>query len=582
MNMDWYDRSIANKLLALFGGLMAVATTIVLWGFWSLWSTIMAFDQLNRTSISQERAVLQSTIRFKEQVQEWKDTLLRGKDPASLEKYWKAFGDKEREVQSGIRQLADQVKDGESRKLLNDFVSVHQTMGTGYRKGYDAYTQAGMDSKAGDAAVKGVDRAPTKVLEQAAQTIARDTDQRLVAIFANAKRAALVSIVSALSVGALMLFVLAFFVRRHVARPIARAVDAAEALAKGDLTVQIEARSQDEIGQLLAAIGNTVVQLKQTVTGIKDAAGTIGTATTQIAAGNADLSQRTEEQASSLEETASSMEELTSTVMQNAENAKKANQLAASASTVALQGGQVVGQVVETMSSINESSKKIVDIIGVIDGIAFQTNILALNAAVEAARAGEQGRGFAVVAAEVRTLAQRSAAAAKEIKLLIGDSVDKVGTGTKLVDEAGKTMDEIVNSVKRVTDIMAEITAASQEQSSGIEEVNQAITQMDQVTQQNAALVEEAAAAAESLDVQAQNLTRVVGVFNVGTMAANVTVESGAAPAADEHAPAPAERRGALRARNVARLPTRPQQTQTVAPRTRRVAGGSDLEWQEI
>jgi methyl-accepting chemotaxis protein len=240
---------------------------------------------------------------------------------------------------------------------------------------------------------------------------------------------------------------------------------------------------------------------------------TIATASAQIASGNQDLSSRTEQQASSLEETASSMEELTSTVRQNADNARQANQLAVTASDIAVKGGTVVSQVVDTMDAINTSSKKIVDIISVIDGIAFQTNILALNAAVEAARAGEQGRGFAVVAAEVRNLAQRSASAAREIKGLIDDSVEKVESGSRLVGEAGATMDEIVASIKRVHDIMGEITAASVEQSDGIEQVNQAVAQMDQVTQQNAALVEEAAAAAESLQDQAKNLVDVVSVF---------------------------------------------------------------------
>jgi len=254
---------------------------------------------------------------------------------------------------------------------------------------------------------------------------------------------------------------------------------------------------------------------------IKNAVDAINTAAKEIAAGNADLSQRTEEQASSLEETASSMEELTSTVKQNAENAKQANQLAIGSSDVAGKGGAVVGHVVGTMDSINVSSHKIVDIISVIDGIAFQTNILALNAAVEAARAGEQGRGFAVVAGEVRNLAQRSAAAAKEIKHLIDDSVGKVGEGSKLVAEAGQTMEEIVASIKRVTDIMSEITAASVEQSQGIEQVNLAITQMDEVTQQNAALVEEAAAAAESLEEQVQNLSASVSLFKVNSAAAS-------------------------------------------------------------
>jgi len=251
---------------------------------------------------------------------------------------------------------------------------------------------------------------------------------------------------------------------------------------------------------------------------VRSGADTIATASTQIAAGNLDLSSRTEQQASSLEETASSMEELTSTVKQNADNARQANQLAASASEVALKGGAVVAQVVDTMDGINASSKKIVDIIGVIDGIAFQTNILALNAAVEAARAGEQGRGFAVVATEVRSLAQRSAAAAKEIKALIGDSVAKVDVGSALVGQAGSTMEQIVASIGRVTDIMGEITAASSEQSAGIELVNQAITEMDGVTQQNAALVEQAAAAAESMQDQASTLAQMVSVFKLDSM----------------------------------------------------------------
>ncbi|RST44998.1 methyl-accepting chemotaxis protein [Variovorax sp. DXTD-1] len=292
------------------------------------------------------------------------------------------------------------------------------------------------------------------------------------------------------------------------------AADVVGRIASGDLTESVQARTARS-GSLLFSIKRMQDQLTDVVVRIKTSSDAIATASGQIAAGNQDLSSRTEEQASSLEETAASMEELTSTVKQNADNARQANQLALSASEVAVKGGNVVGQVVDTMASINASSKKIVDIIGVIDGIAFQTNILALNAAVEAARAGEQGRGFAVVAAEVRSLAQRSGAAAKEIKGLIDDSVGKVDVGSALVGEAGKTMAEIVGSVKRVTDIIGEITAASQEQSTGIEQVNQAIAQMDQVTQQNAALVEEAAAAAQSMQEQAANLVEAVSVFRL-------------------------------------------------------------------
>jgi methyl-accepting chemotaxis protein len=307
----------------------------------------------------------------------------------------------------------------------------------------------------------------------------------------------------------------AVIISRSITRPLKQAVHAATMVAAGDLTTSIDTSSRDEIGELMRALEAMNSALRNIVSQVKSGTYAIAGAAGEISTGNLDLSARTEQQASSLEETAASMEELTSTVKQNAENAGQANQLALTASDVAVRGGRVVSQVVDTMGSINESAKKIVDIIGVIDSIAFQTNILALNAAVEAARAGEQGRGFAVVASEVRSLAHRSAEAAKEIKLLIGDSVDKVGVGAKLVDEAGATMVEVVASVKRVTDIMGEITAATKEQSAGIEQVNLAISDMDNTTQQNAALVEQAAAAAQSMQDQAAALADVVDTFKL-------------------------------------------------------------------
>ncbi|MQA37093.1 methyl-accepting chemotaxis protein [Rugamonas aquatica] len=320
-------------------------------------------------------------------------------------------------------------------------------------------------------------------------------------------------LLSAAAIG--MGVLIAWLATRSITLPMQQAVRVAQTVAAGDLTSKIEVRTTDETGMLLQALLDMNNHLQDIVGQVRGGTDTIATASSQIASGNLDLSQRTEEQASSLEETASSMEELTSTVKQNADNARQANQLAASASDVAGRGGSVVAEVVVTMNSINDSSKKIVDIIGVIDGIAFQTNILALNAAVEAARAGEQGRGFAVVASEVRNLAQRSAAAAKEIKALINDSVEKVDVGARLVNQAGVTMDEIVASIRSVTDIMGEITAASQEQEVGIEQINQAVAQMDTVTQQNAALVEQAAAAAASLQEQAAGLSEVVSVFKL-------------------------------------------------------------------
>jgi len=311
----------------------------------------------------------------------------------------------------------------------------------------------------------------------------------------------------------------AWYIAMAITRPIESAVKVAQTVAAGDLTSNIAIDTREETGQLLQALKDMNDGLIRVVGQVRKGTDTMASATREIATGNMDLSSRTEEQASSLEETASSMEELTSTVRHNTDNALQANQLAKTASSVAAKGGEVVARVVETMDSINESSSKIVDIISVIDGIAFQTNILALNAAVEAARAGEQGRGFAVVASEVRNLAQRSAAAAKEIKQLIGDSVEKVGAGSKLVGEAGATMGEVVSSVQRVTDIISEISLATQEQSAGIDQINMAISQMDHVTQQNAALVEEAAAASAALEEQAARLMEVVSVFKLDAAA---------------------------------------------------------------
>jgi methyl-accepting chemotaxis protein len=364
----------------------------------------------------------------------------------------------------------------------------------------------------------------TKLNDEAAVQAGKDYD--------NARMLMIAISLLAVTTGAFM----AWLITRSITTPINNAVKVAQTVAAGDLTSRIEVTSTDETGHLMQALKDMNASLVNIVGQVRTGTDTIATASRQIAAGNMDLSSRTEQQASSLEETASSMEELTSTVKQNADNARQANQLAITASGIAVKGGAVVAEVVGTMGSINDSAKKIVDIISVIDGIAFQTNILALNAAVEAARAGEQGRGFAVVATEVRSLAQRSAAAAKEIKTLISDSVEKVEVGSKLVAQAGSTMDEVVESVKRVTDIMAEISAASNEQSAGIEQVNQAVSQMDQVTQQNAALVEEAAAAAGSLEDQSGHLAEVVSVFKLDSTQSLRATQGVVAPVASSRA----------------------------------------------
>jgi len=349
-----------------------------------------------------------------------------------------------------------------------------------------------------------------------------------------------VAVMLVLAGGACVMAVLiGVFVTRSIARPLRHAAELAKRVAEGDLTATIEAKSEDETGMLVLSLKEMTRSLAHIVAGVRTGIETIGTASAEIATGNMDLASRTEQQAGLVERTVASMDDLASTVKQNAENARQANQLAATASQVAVKGGEVVGQVVETMESINESAKRIVEIISVIDGIAFQTNILALNAAVEAARAGEQGRGFAVVASEVRSLAQRSASAAKEIKQLIGDSVDRVNAGSKLVGRAGTTMDEVVEGVRRVTEIMAGISAASAAQSNDIAQICQTFVQIDGMTNQNAALVEEAAAAAERMREEAAMLACAVGVFRVETANVPRPDEVDVTPA-PEKAPPPA------------------------------------------
>ena len=441
----------------------------------------------------------------------------------------------------------------------------------------------------------------------------RDSGADVAATLAGTK----VTVASLLALAFAAAFLLAWWIIRSTTRPIDAAVTIMRAVAAGDLNMQFKADGRNETGLLLGGLHAMQTRLAAIVGQVRSGAEGVATASAQIAQGNNDLSNRTEQQASALQQTAASMEQLNATVRQNADNARQANQLALGASTVAVQGGEVVGQVVDTMKGINDSSKRIVDIISVIDGIAFQTNILALNAAVEAARAGEQGRGFAVAASEVRSLAQRSAEAAKEIKSLISASVERVEQGTLLADKAGETMQEVVASIRRVTDIVGAISAASSEQSTGVAQVGQAITQMDQATQQNSALVEESAAAAESLKLQARQLVDAVAFFRLAsgsaTHAAPALYESGAAtraaaaakPAAkptaktsSAQAPArstptahpgktitpsgPVDRRGANRATNVVRpsfgASPKPADVAAVAAATGAGAGADEWE----
>ncbi len=556
------------KLPLTFTGVLAALLGAAMIGIYSLNQAVAVYETQVSAAHAQERAVAELLVTFKTQVQEWKDTLLRGKDPAKLDKHWGAFAKRESDVDDKAKALLAALPAGESRTLVEQFAAAHAKMGADYRKGFEAFKNAQFDPSAGDAAVAGMDREPARLLAESGKKIAADSAAVSEGAAVQAHRASLVSIVLMLVSGAGGIAIGIWFSRK-ITRPVDDALGVANAIAGGDLTTPVKVVGRDEIAQLLKALSAMQASLASVVGNVRANSESVATAASQISQGSNDLSARTEEQASALQQAAASMEELGSTVRQNAENAMSANQLALGASTVARKGGDVVGEVVDTMKGINDSSKRIVDIIGVIDGIAFQTNILALNAAVEAARAGEQGRGFAVVAGEVRSLAQRSADAAKEIKSLISASVERVEHGTELVDRAGVTMTEIVNSIARVTDIMGEISAASTEQSTGVGQIGEAIAQMDQATQQNAALVEESAAAAESLRDQAHQLVDAVAVFKLDRAAAASVQRSAHAAAAR---PAPAKPAPARKPAPVAR---------PAAPAPALVAAGSD-DWESF
>ena len=512
--MNWNSVKLSVKMPLVLMAILFLIAAAAVFGFLQLSRALDTFSNEVAAANQQERQVRIMSLAFQGQVQEWKNVLLRGKDPAQLDKYWGAFQEKEKEVAGSASYLQEHVSDPASKDLIRKFAAAHATMGQNYRQGLAAFKEADFAYDKGDHAVKGMDREPAKLIKEASDHIAKSAASISADTLLTSGKAKTLSL-SIIAVVVAIGCVLGFIGCRSVTRPLAEALLVAQTVSSGDLSSQIDTRRQDEIGLLMAALKQMNENLSQRIGDIRQGIDTIASASSQIANGNLDLSSRTEQQAGALEETASSMEELTSAVKHNADNAGQANRLAMMASDVAHQGGSVVAEVIDTMQAINGSSQKIVDIISVIDGIAFQTNILALNAAVEAARAGEQGRGFAVVASEVRNLAQRSAGAAKEIKTLINDSVERVETGTRLVNQAGGTMHEIVGSIKRVTDIMGEIASANREQTTGIEQINQAIIQMDDITQQNAALVEEAAAAAKSMEEQASKLALAVSIFKL-------------------------------------------------------------------
>src|SRR5688572_2406301 len=514
-------------------------------------------------------------VDFKVQVQEWKNVLIRGNDPALYERHWKAFTDRSQQVKANLVALNAEAKTiGLPGEIADKAIAEHEELDRRYHaaiKSFDATKEASADVV--DQLVRGIDRAATENIDGLVTRVQEHGD-----VLATATSKSAVSEKQSLVIGLILLVIVAAAVSMvagtltivTITRRLQKATEVAREVAAGNLTAKIEVGRNDELGQLLKSLGEMNDSLTGIVGRVRQAAELVTSASGEIAMGNADLSSRTEEQASSLEETAASIEEMTATVNQNAQNASQASGVAISAAEVARKGGVAVDEVVKMMESIQGSSRKIGDIIGVIDSIAFQTNILALNAAVEAARAGEQGRGFAVVAGEVRSLAQRSAEAAKEIKGLITDSVDRVDAGARLADDAGKTMVEVVSSVNRVSHIIGEIASATGEQSTGIAQVNQAVADLDKVTQQNASLVEESTAASESLRELAAEMSEAVSVFRLN----GATASQLPAPKAHAKLAAPTAHKG---------LPKRDVRLATAAkPKALAATAGAEDHWKEF
>ncbi len=533
------DLKIGSRLGLAFGLLLLLTTLIAAVGIWRMASLKATNHEI--ATVELQRSLLAQ--RWASQINiNWVRAAgaLKTNDAAYVDALQKDMALTSKAISDDQKQLESMVQGEHAQQLM---ASVAKTRST-YVEARAALIKKQI---AGENISGAVDRELRPLAEtylNAVGDVAKYAFDSLTQVQVNAVSAATagqLAIGAAAAVSVAIGMLLAFLATRSITGPLRQAAASAEAISSGDLTREIQVQGKDEAARLLQALSTMRENLARIVGNVRQGSEGVATASAQIASGNHDLSSRTESQASALEQTAASMEELSSTVRQNADNARQANQLAQSASVVAIRGGEVVSQVVETMKGINQASRKISDIIGVIDGIAFQTNILALNAAVEAARAGEQGRGFAVVATEVRSLAGRSAEAAKEIKALISASVERVEQGTVLVDQAGSTMHEVVSAIRRVNDIMGEISAASQEQSLGVAQVGEAVTSLDQTTQQNAALVEEMAAAASSLNSQAGELVQAVSVFKLagerGTAMSNSRVTPTTMPAHRAFAP---------------------------------------------
>jgi methyl-accepting chemotaxis protein-1 (serine sensor receptor) len=541
------------KLLGIVAAGLAIAVVVALAALTRVYGTAKDVERISREDFETQLGIVRSEVAFKTQVHEWQSAMLDAGDKAMLENHWNAFVEAEKSVHDFAADARASTRHPEVAQALDAFLATHATIGESWRRAFDGLRKTG-DVRAAAAAAADLDRGPAERLEEA-EAIAQEQGSRMILrAIDSGTRAYRIAIGTILVASLAAVIAVWVFTRRALLAPIAAAAGHAERIARGDLTAEIRASSRDEAGQLLAAIGRMNDGLADVVSQVRASAEAVVNASGEVSAGMTDLSQRTEEQASSLEETAASMEELSSTVRQNADNAREADELASTASKRAEQGGREVARVVVTMSDISDSARRIADIISVIDGIAFQTNILALNAAVEAARAGEQGRGFAVVASEVRSLAQRSADAAREIKDLIGASVAKVEDGTRLVDQAGGTIAALVGDVKRVSTLMRSIAEASSEQSRGVQQVGKTVTEMDRVVQQNAAAVQQSAAAAEGMRRQADALLRAVSAFRLGqgyepapepaseeaSMPAPIAPQAAAAPARARAAPQPA------------------------------------------
>jgi methyl-accepting chemotaxis protein-1 (serine sensor receptor) len=464
--------------------------------------------------VADERSVAAMQGHFKTQVQEWKNTLLRGMDGALLDKHWQAFEREEKQVERLAQQLRQRPLGEAVTAKLDRFIAAHHQMARGYREGFDKFKATGLEPSIGDAAVRGIDREPAKLLDELQKDIASDSASTAGRAFAEGRKAGYWGF--GLMMGAALLGIgIALALCRAIVKPLEKAIAVARDVATGDLTHPIAAEGNDETAQLLQALAAMQAQLRHLVQQVHQSAQTVANASGEIALGSSDLANRTEQQAAAIQQTAASMDQLGAGSAASATSAAQASEVAREANGVASRGHEVVSEVVDTMQRISESSQRISEIIGVIDGIAFQTNILALNASVEAARAGEQGRGFAVVADEVRALAQRSGDSAREIRSLIVSSVERVERGSTLAQEAGATMALIVQSIEQVSTLVSQIRDVTQSQRDGVRQIGQAVTQIDHGTQQNAALVEQTSAAADSLRQQAGSLMETVSVFRV-------------------------------------------------------------------